>query len=160
MSAEKPMNLGATLRQLEKITSEDSSHQRRRFARFPARGQAVPWPGEAVTGVEPLGTFHLRDISRSGVGLLSNKPAEPGQFWRLNLGDERVIVASLPAVCRHCRQVDDGAYLIGAEFGVDASVLLAVGVPAKAIALGDEPEAQRAVVGDYVDPASLNDDAE
>jgi hypothetical protein len=153
MFQEEHVDLQAALRELENWKGDAKANGQRRFTRFPARGQARAWPGENIEGVEPVGTLQVRDISRSGVGLLSGTPATPGQFWQLQLGDDRVIAATLPAVCRYCRQVTNGAYLIGAEFGVDGAILLALGVPAQAIALGDEPEKDRqAVPGDFIDP--------
>ncbi|UCD74697.1 MAG: PilZ domain-containing protein [Phycisphaerales bacterium] len=155
MPFEQPMDLQAALRELEQWKTDFPTAGQRRFARFPARGQAYLWPGEKAVGVEPLGTLHVRDISRSGVGLVSSAPATPGQSWLLQLGDERLVVATLFAACRFCRKIIDGAYLIGVEFGVDAAVLLAMGVPARVLMLGDEPEDDRAVVGDFADPKSV-----
>ena len=153
MFQEEHVDLQAALRELENWNAEAPANGQRRFTRVPARGQVRAWPGENIEGAEPVGTLHVRDISRSGVGLLSGAPATPGQFWQLQLGDDRVIATTLPAVCRYCRQVTDGAYLIGAEFGVDGAILLALGVPAQAIALGDEPEKGRqSVPGDFIDP--------
>ena len=155
MSLEQPMDLQAALRELEQWRTDFPTAGQRRFARFPARGQAYLWPGETVAGVEPLGTLHVRDISRSGVGLVSGAPATPGQSWLLQLGDERLVAATLFAACRFCRKIIDGAYLIGVEFGVDASLLLAMGVPAKVLMLGDEPEDSPLLAGDFADPESV-----
>jgi hypothetical protein len=155
MNARDSMDLQAALRKLESWQSQPPTAGQRRFERFPARGEACLFPGEAGLTVPAVPTVHIRDVSRGGIGVLSNQAAKPGAFWQVQLGTERLVVASLPGFCRFCREVIPGAYLMGLAFGIDAGVLLSLGVPAKAIAERDECEQYQNVRGDFLDPSSF-----
>jgi hypothetical protein len=100
-------------------------------------------------------TVHIRDVSRGGIGVLTAQPAKPGTFWQVQLGTERLVVASLPGFCRFCREVIPGAYLVGLAFGIDACILLSLGVPAKSITERDDSEQYEDVTGEFVDPSSF-----
>lgn len=156
MKNKDQLNLQAALRRLDDWQGSPRNYQRR-FKRIPVRGVARLWPGEATSNPPAPITVQVRDISRGGVGLLTNERVERGCFWQLQLIDSEVSIATLPSFCRYCRQVVDGAYLIGVEFGIEASVLLAMGVTAKDIADGDEAETQRLLSGNFVGPESLLD---
>ena len=157
MTPNTSTNLQAALRRLESWQSEPPAAGQRRFARFPARGEAALWPGAAAeAGRTPMA--HIRDVSRGGVGILSTQPAEPGRFWQLQLRDGKVTIATIPGFCRFCRQVLPGAYLIGVAFGTDASVLLSLGVSATDLAERDASEDEPRVEGDFLDPATFMED--
>jgi hypothetical protein len=149
------MDLQATLRKLESWQADPPAAGQRRFQRFPARGEARLFPGEAGPTAPSIPTVHIRDVSRGGIGILSNQPAKTGTFWQVQLGTERLVVASLPGFCRFCREVIPGAHLIGLAFGIDASVLLSLGVPSKSISERDESEQYQNVTGDFLDPSSF-----
>lgn len=157
MNNQQPSDLQAALRHLNAWQNEMFSGSQRRFRRFEVRGEARLWPGDVGTSTPTASVVQVRDISRGGVGLLSSEPIERGFFWQMQLVDSGVTLATLPAFCRFCRPITDGAYLIGVEFGVQASVMLALGVQAKDLADGDEAENQRPLIGDFVEPDSLLD---
>jgi hypothetical protein len=154
---EQNIDLAAALRRLDSWKSRSALSRQRRFFRYPARGQArlsSANPGRECSAI----SVEVRDISRGGVGVLCDQPAEIGHCWRLNLLDDRVVIASLPVFCRYCRKVIDGAYLIGLEFGAEAGLLMAMGVSAKDIMSGDEmPDEQELVSGDFVAPETVLD---
>jgi len=155
MNAQESMDLQTALRKLESWQSQPPAAGQRRFERFPARGEARLWPGEAGLTAQSVPTVHIRDVSRGGVGVLSNQPANSGQFWQVQLGTEKLAITTLPGFCRFCREVVPGAYLIGIAFGIEASILLSLGVPAKGIAKRDESEQRQNVTGDFVDPSTF-----
>jgi hypothetical protein len=155
MNAQDSTNLQAALRKLESWQAQPPAAGQRRFERFPARGEARLWPGEAGVAVQSVATVHVRDVSRGGIGVLSNQPAKTGAFWQVQLGTERLVVTSLPGFCRFCREIVPGAYLIGIAFGIEASIILSLGVAAKDIAKRDESEERQNVTGDFVDPSSF-----
>lgn len=155
MNAQDSMNLQAALRKLESWQAQPPAAGQRRFERYPARGEARLWPGEAGPTVPSVATVHVRDVSRGGIGVLSNEATKTGEFWQVQLGTEKLVVASLPGFCRFCREIVPGAYLIGIAFGVEASLLLSLGVTAKDITKRDESEQRQNVTGDFVDPSSF-----
>ena len=77
----------------------------------------------------------------------------------MQLSTGKVDIATLPGFCRFCRMVIPGAYLIGIGFGIDAGVLLSLGVAAEDLIRGNEPEAQHTVSDDFVDPTVIKEDA-
>jgi hypothetical protein len=79
----------------------------------------------------------------------------PGTFWQVQLANDKVAVATHPGICRYCRSVVPGTFLVGIEFGLDASVLLSLGVGAGDLAARDESECRDGVPGAALDPASL-----
>ena len=117
MNAQESMDLQAALRKLESWQSQPPAAGQRRFERFAARGEARLWPGEAGLTTQSVPTVHIRDVSRGGVGVLSNQAASSGQFWQVQLGTEKLAITTLPGFCRFCREVVPGAYLIGIAFG-------------------------------------------
>ena len=133
--------LQAALRQIETWQTDSSTSRLRRFPRYPARGEARLCPASVGADLAGAHLVHVRDISRGGVGVLCSRPVEVGQSWNLQLVVERVTMSTLPAFCRFCRKVADGAWLVGLEFGIEASVLLAMGVNASELAHTSETPA-------------------
>ncbi len=148
----RALDLQAALRKLERWKTSDEREKLRRFARFPSRGEARLWPGQPCNETEPLCTVHVRDVSRGGVGVLSNQPARVGEHWQVQMIDDSLVINTLPGFCRYCISVMDGAYLIGIQFGIDSSILLSLGVPGKSIAMGDTPDELREVEGEFSAP--------
>lgn len=157
-SDQASFDLQAVLRQLESWQVDPPKAWQRRFRRFTARGVAWMLPGKPNSRSSNHPPVYVRDISRGGVGLLCSMPFDLDEYCQLELASEQVVATTLPAFCRHCLQVTDGVYLIGMEFGVNASVLLSLGVSAKALAEADDSSRKRSVAGDFVDPATLVED--
>ena len=145
----------AALRELENWGSAPPSAKQRRFTRFSSRGTARIFSGSSSVDRDTAVIAQVRDISRGGIGFLTTTPAAVGDYWQIQLGEGKVVVDSMPAYCRFCREVVDGAYLIGAEFGVQAGVLMAMGVTSQEIARGDDPEDEQHTSNAFVDPESL-----
>ena len=124
---------------------------------FQMRLRIVPAP----TGETPAGRpASSRSVSSLYGGVSASRSVSPSTATAplsSHSVDSSVTVATVPAFCRYCRKVIDGAYLIGVEFGIQASVMLALGVVAKDLAEGDEIEDQRPLTGEFVDPKALID---
>jgi hypothetical protein len=152
MHAHRALDLQAALRKVERWKTNLESSRMRRFVRFTSRGEARLWPGRPCNNPGAVTTVHIRDISRGGVGVLSNYAATPGTLWQVQIGDQDVVIGTLPGFCRYCIPIMEGAYLIGIQFGIDTSVLLSLGVPAKSLAIGDLPDEFREVAGEFHAP--------
>jgi hypothetical protein len=159
VTIDQGVNLQEMLRKLESWQADSACVGQRRFHRYPVRGLAQLSPGAPSCADSPAVSVHIRDISRGGIGVLSSQPARNGQHWLVQVTDDRVTLTTQPGFCRYCRAVSEGAYLIGIEFGVEASILLATGVAAADLALGDRNEHRTtgtpASSDDFVDPAAI-----
>lgn len=122
----------------------------RRFSRFGARGEARILRDDP-TDPRPTLVGMIRDISRGGVGVITNRPLRPGETAHLELRSGRLVAAVVPGVCRHCREVTATAHLVGMEFAAESALLLALGVPAEAIASTDLSETAIPAPGDFMD---------
>jgi len=154
------MDIQAALRNLDAMQQRNSSlSAKRRFVRYQVRGEARLLPSNGMLETLSPVPVHVRDISRGGAGLLSSVPAQPGHRWQLQLIDSNLVIDTLPAFCRYCRRVSEGAYLIGVEFGLKSSIMLAMGIPAKELARNDEKSGddQSLLSGEFVGPESLLD---
>ena len=152
MHQQDNVDLQAALRQVESWQNESTDSRMRRFPRYPARGEARLCSVTPFAERSDFDVVHVRDISRGGIGVLSGQPVPVGQNWQLQLISQHITMATLPAFCRFCRKVSDGAWLVGLEFGIEASVLLAMGVsPAELIHSDETPEGQ-SLKGDYLPP--------
>jgi hypothetical protein len=152
MSAHRVMNLQAALRTLEEMKPDEEAAKLRRFARFTSRGEARLWPGQPCNNPGGVSTVHIRDISRGGIGVLSSSCATVGTPWQVQMGDLDVVIATIPGFCRHCSKIMEGAYFIGIQFGIDTSVLLALGVSHKLLASGDMPDTERIEGSEFCSP--------
>lgn len=112
-------------------------------------------PAEPHADQTSFDFVHVRDISRGGIGVLMSRPLEVGQCWQIQLIAHRITMATLPAFCRFCRKITDNAWLVGLEFGIEASVLLAMGVNASELGEADETPEDHTLKGDFLGPDEL-----
>ena len=137
------------LRELEEETHAPSDDPgSRRFERFPVRGDVRLRSDLPEASIPPIFGL-LRDVSRGGAGVLVNRPVDPNAAFHMELRTRQSVAAVLPAFCRHCRKLDDDAYVIGMAFGAEASLLLAFGIDAAAVRAGDQGE-QPPLPGDFI----------
>jgi len=126
-----PMGMPKNLMELlEKLDSSSCpvQDQQRTFRRFSLRSEARLETLDDSLGTEPFNVL-LRDISRGGIGFISDRFIEPGSMWRARLRDNGQIVGSQPIFIHYCRRIEDGAYLAGAQFIVESFLMRALGVP-------------------------------
>ena len=80
-----------------------------------------------------------------GAGILVGEPLSHGDTIPLTVCDGSVTVATLAAFVRRCHPVPgaDGVFMVGLDFGIDAGILLSLGVPMLDIMQGNQPEAEK-----------------
>ncbi|MCK4872738.1 MAG: hypothetical protein KAS72_08450 [Phycisphaerales bacterium] len=159
MSVERAQHLLETLGHIEKWRAKPASIRKRRFTRFGVRGSAIltsPAGCEHEQSTTSV-TIQLRDVGRGGTGFLSDRPLRVDSPWRLTLLDEELVTHSIPFFVRYCQHVEEGAYLVGGEFGIEACVLLALGVSGRNITAHDVPEdsLHQSVSGEFENPDEL-----
>ncbi len=156
MSVERAKQLVDALSKIEKWRGKPASLRKRRFTRFGVRGTGLLVNAVAAASASEHTSLsiQLRDISRGGVGFLHSEPLRVDYSYRLLLTDQGLVLASLPLFVRYCQQIEKSAYLIGGEFGIEASMLAAIGVPVRDIASNDVPEdsLNTDAGGDFIDP--------
>ncbi len=154
MSVAEPRNLIEMLSRMEYWRQEPAVERQRTFKRFEVRGQALLEPIE-----NPAHTGHLqvmlRDISRGGVGFVCERFLEPGTVWRIAFEDRGQRVGQQPACVRFCRLVQDGLYLVGAQFVVEPYIMLAAGISATDLASDITESTNPTDTAEYVPPDSL-----
>jgi hypothetical protein len=155
MSTPEKVDLQAALRQVESWQGESVCRRLRRFPRYAARGEARLCSAEVHADQTSFDHVHVRDISRGGIGVLMSRPLTVGQCWQIQLIAQRITMATLPAFCRFCRKITDNAWLVGLEFGIEASVLLAMGVNAGELSEADETPETSTLSGDFLPPDEL-----
>lgn len=112
-------------------------------------------PAEPHADQTSFDFVHVRDISRGGIGVLTSRPLSIGNCWQIQLIADRITMSTLPAFSRFCRKITDSAWLVGLEFGIEASVLLAMGVSAGQLGESDETPENHSLKGDFLGPDEL-----
>ncbi len=134
----------AELRRSERDSDTSMSRVQRGCARFAVEAEGWLHRSARAGGLETSIPVLLKDISRCGAGVIANRPVDICDAIPLAICDGSLTVATLSTFVRHCRRVGVGeqeAYLVGLDFGVDASVLTALGVSPLDILRGDQMEA-------------------
>ncbi len=128
MTVAESQDLVQLLQRLEYWRQEPAVEKQRAFKRFSIRGDASLAPLDADMISAPLHIM-LRDISRGGVGFVSEEFLEIGTTWRMTLKKDGFRIGSQPLVVRFCRLIQDGLYLTGAQFITEPFLMHALGVP-------------------------------
>ncbi len=159
MSVERAKQLVDALTEIEKWRTKPASVRKRRFTRFGIRGSGMLVEVSINANTERPHTtpVQLRDVSRGGVGFLLDRPLRVDCPYRLLFIEQELVIKSLPLFIRYCQQLEKNAYLLGGEFGAEAALLAALGVPIRDIATNDVPEDSlgAAASGDFVDPDEM-----
>jgi hypothetical protein len=128
MSVAEPRDLIDVLSRMEYWRQEPPVERKRAFNRFSIRGEARIEPVHELA-VEPSPQkVVLRDISRGGVGFLSEQFLEVGSVWRMAFATRGRQIGTQVFVVRFCRLVQDGLFLVGGVFAVEPHVMIMLGV--------------------------------
>jgi len=138
MEAERPRSLRDALHEIASWQNSDSNRRLRRFTRYPVRAEGYLRPASEAPSSWQM--VHVLDISRGGVGVLCDSTITPGTMWTFELRCENLILSTFSAFCRHTRSINNDAYLVGLQFGLDAAPLLALGVSTKDVSCNEMPE--------------------
>lgn len=152
MSSETAHDLLAQLDQLERLRRPVKTGKRS-FQRFMVRGDAALHPLDSSELDRTPVEVKLRDVSRSGVGLLTNRHMPEGSCWRLEFIRRGHPIGHQAVVVRHCREVQPGVYLTGTQVCLETGLLSLLGVDVGLLALCDERAAGHDL--EFVDPESL-----
>lgn len=116
------------LSRMEYWRQEPPVERNRAFRRFSIRGEARIEPvHETIVDTVPNKVM-LRDISRGGVGFLSEHFIEVGSVWRMAFTDRGRQIGTQVFVVKFCRLVQDGLFLVGGVFTIEPYVMVMLGV--------------------------------
>lgn len=131
MMKQSPSTFQGVLRKLEAWQNPKVESCERRAKRYPVRCDArlISESGNSAADHYEQDA-QIRDVSRTGAGLLCCSPVEPGSRWRLQPSIDGIALTGMTAFCRYCRKIEEGVYLVGVGFGIEAAVMIALGVSA------------------------------
>jgi len=121
----------AELTRLEARRQQNIDAKQRQFKRYVVRGEAELVPGEPADVDRKPVEVHLRDISRGGLGFVCDRKIPVNSNWHVVFFHQGLQVARQPVVIRHCQSVNNGLYLVGALFCIEAGLLSILGVDTK-----------------------------
>lgn len=141
MAQQEPRDLMDVLNRLEgwrELPAEDPSRQYRRFM---IRGDAYLEPIDAVPleNLKPERVI-LRDISRAGIGILTERKLSAGSNWRLRFQSEQYQLGSQVIVVRFCRMIQAGLYLVGTQLAFEPVMMHLLGVPSDMLLRSEQAE--------------------
>jgi hypothetical protein len=117
-----------TLESLEQSRDGSPASRQRRHPRLSVRGEALLVNADVgETHRQPV-TVQLRDISRGGVGFLSDICFTPNTVWRLCLLEHGHLIGQQTLVVRYSRQLDQGVFLVGGQFCIESGLMIWLGV--------------------------------
>lgn len=164
MSIERPCDDRSSLQHgLELLTAAAHQHARpeaahRRYQRFIVNADAMLMASSCPGGLSEQAPAVVRDISRVGAGVLCRVPLSQCDAVPLALRDGSLTLATIPTFVRFCSPIagTDRVYLAGLEFGVEAGLLVSLGVAPLEILQGDQPEANAITHhGSFMTPEDL-----
>ncbi|CAN0447179.1 unnamed protein product, partial [Ectocarpus fasciculatus] len=106
---------------------EQAGRSNREAHRYPVREEAVLFSMSRRKLDDAGQTVFLRDISRRGVGFLSDRPIAGGQDFRIVFHRDGYAVGESAVSVRYSRPVRPGLFLIGANFVASAGLLTTLG---------------------------------
>ncbi|MBI1370327.1 MAG: hypothetical protein GC162_16960 [Planctomycetes bacterium] len=157
MSTTKPQELMEMLAKLDEHRKDPPVEVQRRYQRFVVRGEAKLEPIDEMELEHPIPIL-LRDISRGGVGFLSNQFLEPCTMWRVRFATKDYVIGSQPIIIRFCRAVQSDLYLVGGQAVIEPYILGMLGVPANQLRHEDMCTFSDHDVSNFVPPGKLEED--
>ncbi len=128
----EPKDLLEVLSRMEFWKQEPPEQSKRQFRRFPVRCEALLRDMADPRDEQASITAMIRDISRGGVGFVTEQFIDPGTTWRVEFTsagtDNPHVIGTQPIIVRYCRLVQIGLYLCGGQFVVEPYIMRAVGV--------------------------------
>ena len=128
MATTEPRNLIDVLQRLEDWRQDKPDQTRRSFRRFPIRGEGRIEPvHESCFEQAPLKVM-LRDLSRGGVGFVSERPLDVGSVWRMAFIRHDRQIGTQTFVVRFRRPIHEGLYLVGGIFTIEPHLMVMMGI--------------------------------
>jgi len=157
MSVTEPQELISVLNQMEYWRQEPVKERKRAFKRFTVRGDATIEPVTQCTVQQQPKPVMLRDISRGGIGFVLEQFIEPGSTWRIAFYNRGCKVGTQSLVVRYCRLVQDGLYLVGAQFIVEPYLMVMLGVDERALDDDIADQTKPEDTADFVPPDAIDE---
>lgn len=132
MTTGAPLDLLTELNRLEALR-QPAQHEDRQFRRFRIRGDAELHPIDASRVDRTPVDIKLRDLGQGGIGFICEHDLAVGSTWRCCFLNEGHVIAQQALLIRHCRPVQSGLYLLGAQFCLDTGIMTLLGVNAHAL---------------------------
>ncbi len=164
MAITEPCDLTEVLSRLDYWQQDPAIEANRGYRRFSIRGEASISTSSAKHSLDPALNVLLRDVGRGGISFLSEQSLQLGSSWRIALQKHGLYIAAIPIVICYCRKVQEGLYLVGTQFVVDAFVLHNLGIDLAEleddIVPHDETEESCCMFparDDFVEPAAISE---
>ncbi len=141
MAQQEPRDLMDVLKRLESWREMPAEDPSRQYRRFMIRGDAYLEPIDAapLENVKPERVI-LRDISRAGLGILTERKLPAGSNWRLRFQSDQYQLGSQVVVVRFCRMIQAGLYLVGTQLAFEPVMMHLLGVPADMLLRSERAE--------------------
>lgn len=153
MSTNRAKTLLDDLAELERLRDPAKSRGLRQYRRFVVRTDAELHPMDPTHIDRMPIEVKLRDISRGGAGFVCSRNLAFRSVWRLVILHRGYAVSEMAVVIRHGRDIRDGVYLMGGQFGAETGAMVIAGVDPLAITTTDaDADAEDVVGGRFVDP--------
>lgn len=156
MQPGEPHNLVEVLSRLDLTSTRGCVREQRRFDRYPVRQSAILEPLNPIDRNHESLMVNIREMSLVGVGFLSQEPVELNSIWRIRFIDEKVFIGSQPAHVCHTQMVQDGLYMVGAQFAIEPILLQVLGVPAESFLKEQYHQTEGADYSDFLPPDELD----
>ncbi len=153
MSQTQPQSLLDEAARLESLRDDQCGQHRRRDRRFVVRGDADLIDINRAGVSDAVVSVMLRDISRSGVGFITDQALEVGSAWRLRILQQRHGVSETDVIVRFTRPTDGGVYIVGCQVCVQEGLMVLLGVEPNEIGQGDG--LAEAAEGSFLTPDEL-----
>lgn len=128
MTQTRPALLLDELEKLESLRDDISGHHRRRDLRFVVRGNANlinlnPHRNQNI----PTDAM-LRDISRGGVGFLTDRSLDVGSVWRMQFIQQNYGIGETDVIIRFTREIEKHVHIVGCQICMQSGLLYLMGV--------------------------------
>lgn len=128
--------------------------KQRLFRRYVARGDAELRPMSHTQIDHAAIEVKVRDVSRGGIGFLTEQPLPENSTWELALLECGYATATQPIVIRHCQPVADRLYLIGGQFIAATALMLSLGIEPSRLR-DDESRGASSDVDSFLPPSEV-----
>lgn len=156
MQPGEPHNLVEVLSRLDMASKRGAVNEQRHYERYSVRQSAILEPLNPIDGNREPIMIDIREVSLVGIGFLSQAPVELNSLWRIRFIDEKVFIGSQPAFICHTQMVQDGLYMIGAQFAIEPVMLQVLGVPTELFLKEQYHQNEGADYSDFLSPDELD----
>ena len=100
-----------------------AQHDRRRFPRYAARGEAELYPLNEMEAETRVIRVQLREISRTGLGFFCAEPLAAGSQFRVNFVLRGYRMGHLGLIITHCEPLGERGYVAGGQVCIESGLM-------------------------------------